>query len=136
MRDARHVCFTVSCEVNAEGGNYESVINKSEVCVGTKVIMPHITSDSDTISWLYVWFDTANQHKVCVNNKVIDTYERKLEVADGDSALILSNAQPEDSGWYVCIAESGRRLSKKVVVIVKVSYEFRMEQGAKIIFRY
>jgi hypothetical protein len=82
--------------------------------------------DDDAVRWLYVQSGTAQQLKVYADGLILDGYKEKLIAASdrttaGDSSVVLLNPQKNDTGWYVCVTESGGRISKKIVVAVYVS---------------
>jgi Immunoglobulin V-set domain len=116
----------VLCLVYVHNGNYESVVNVSQAVSG-KVTLPCTISGEGSISWLYIHLDTAQQIKVYGNNRAANNYEAKFSAAadpaTGNYSLILFNAQINDSGWYVCISESGRTVVSQHIINLLVSGE-------------
>ena len=112
--------------MNIDSGHYESAVNVSQR-VSSNVTLPCIISGDDSISWLYIDFDTGQQIKIYGNDRITNTYEGKFHaVADpatGNYSLILSNAEMNDSGWYVCISESGRIITNQYIINLLVSGE-------------
>ena len=112
--------------VNIDSGIYESVVNVSEI-VSSNVTLPCIVNGDVSISWLYIHFDTGQQIKIYGNSRITSNHEGKFSAvtdpATGNYSLILFNAQMNDSGWYVCISESGRIITSQHVINLLVSGE-------------
>ena len=112
--------------VNIDRGHYESAVNVSEI-VSSNVTLPCTISGDVSISWLYIHSDTGQQIKISGNGPIRKKYEGKFSAvtdsATGNYSLILFNAQTNDSGWYVCISESGRNITCKHIINLIVSGE-------------
>jgi Immunoglobulin V-set domain len=110
--------------VNIGIGHHESVVNVSE-SVNSNVTLPCTKSSVGDISWLYIHSDTAQQIKVYGNGRIASNYEGKFrpvtDPATGIHSLILFNAHMSDSGWYVCVSESGRIVNSKHIISLLVS---------------
>ena len=105
--------------MHINNGHYESAVNVSET-VSSKVMLPCTISGDVSISWLYIHSDTGQQIKISGNGPIRKKYEGKFSAvtdsATGNYSLILFNVQMNDSGWYVCISESGRIITSKHII--------------------
>lgn len=103
----------------------ETAASRPSVDVGSNVTMScSANGESATVGWLFIRSDTAEQFEVYEQKSVVQQYEGKFQaVADGNSSLILFNAQIEDNGWYVCVVKTGNKMPDKYVTIINVNSE-------------
>jgi hypothetical protein len=102
----------------------------SNVSVNSSVTLPCNITRGDSVSWLYIRTDTAQQFKVYGGDQVTDKFTGKIrdatDRANGNYSLLLVDAQTEDSGWYVCTSEivaskTNRTIASKHIIGLNVS---------------
>jgi hypothetical protein len=129
----RLACSVIVFAVSTNSGYYDSVVMLN-ASTGSNVALSCTVTRGDSVSWLYIRMNTTQQSKVYGDRQVLNRFAGKIidatDRANGNYSLILSDAQTEDSGWYVCISETvtsrtERNVASKVIIGVNVSSKFQ-----------
>jgi Immunoglobulin V-set domain len=115
----------VTADVSALVVDLPAVLSSSNV---TNASIPCVTSENDTVSWLHINFETAEQFAIYRHGHVVHSLKDKFKAvaghASGNHSLVLINAQKDDSGWYVCVVENGKKISSSRIITLNVSGEY------------